>query len=160
MNTATLPAWSVIAGDAVRHRQDIHEHLRKWGAKLHVGVFKTTARLHVQAPPDHGYPSMWLAAMDAAGRGYRLRLASVAGQASTQRDIGEAAADDLWDAVAASWAFVRWYAALPVKHSPGVEHVIAELHAAGRWLADYPVAVAGHDAAIAGLFAMGSQPHD
>jgi len=159
MSTATLPAWSVIAGDAVRHRQDIHEHLRKWGAKLHVGVFKTACRLGVEIP-HHDYPSMWLAAMDAAGRGYRVRLASVAGQASTQRDIGEAAADDLWDAVAAGWAFVRWYAALPVKHSPGVEHVIAELHAAGRWLANYPVSVARHDAEIANLFAVGSHPHD
>ena len=148
MSTATLPAWSVIAGDAVRHRQDIHEHLRKWGAMLHVKL------------ANRGYPSMWLSAMDAAGRGYRLRLASVAGQTSTQRDIGEATADDLWDAVAASWAFVRWAIAEKADGAPGVEHVIAELHAAGRWLADYPVAVAGHDAAINRLFAMGSHPHD
>lgn len=140
MSTTTLPTWSMIAADAARHREQIREELRRWGAVLH-----TRGR-------HRGFPSRWSAALDATSRPYRSRLAGFDHE-STDRDRGEAAADDLWDAVAVAWAFIRWANAEKLDHAPGTEHVFAELQSAGRWLAEYPVAVAGHDAAIAGLFA-------
>lgn len=144
MRTETLPAWSVIAADAMRLRASVHEHLRHWGAMFH-------ARRRAS-----GYPSRWIAAMDSAAHPPRTSLA-YAELGSTDRDRAEAAADDLWDSVAVAWAFVRWLQGERLELSPGVEHVVAELHAAGRWLAEYPVAVAGHDAAIARLFAAGER---
>lgn len=140
MATATLPTWAMIAADADRHRARVLEELRQWGAALHV------AR---RAP---GVPSRWLAAIDAAGRPVRSRIASVDATA-TDRDRAEAEAADLWDAVAVSWGFVRWLAIARLEQAPPVEHLVAELHAAGRWLALYPVSVAAHDQAVAALFA-------
>lgn len=142
MSTATLPTWSIIAADAARHREQIREELRQWGAGLHA------------RGRHRGHPSRWTAALDAASRPYRSRLAGL-DRTSTDRDRGEAAADDLWDAVAVAWAFVRWANAEKPAHAPGTEHVFAELQSAGRWLAEYPVAVAGHDAAVSALFAPG-----
>jgi len=140
MSTATLPTWSMIAADAGRHREYVREQLREWGAGFHV---RSRGR---------GFPSRWLAAFDSTSRPYRSRLASV-DTGSTDRDRAEAAADDLWDAVASTWCFVRWVQAERLEHAPATDHVFAELQSAGRWLAEYPVAVAGHDAAIDGLFA-------
>lgn len=140
MSTATLPTWSMIAADAARHREQIGEELRRWGA------------VHHARGRHRRCPSRWLAAFDATSRPYRSRLAGL-DHTSTDRDRGEAAADDLWDAVALSWSFVRWAAADKLDHAPGTEHLFAELQSAGRWLAEYPVSVSGHDAAIAGLFA-------
>lgn len=140
MATATLPTWATIAADAALHREHVLEQLRQWGAALHV------------ARRSHGVPSRWLAAMDAAGRPMRSRLVSCDPKA-TDRDRAEAAAYDLWDAVAVVWAFVRWLPSARLEQSPAVERVVAELYAAGRWLAAYPVSVAEHDRAIAALFA-------
>lgn len=139
MSTTTLPAWSVLAADAARHRRHVGEQLRQWGAMFHARGCR------------RGLPSRWRAAVDFAARPYRTRLASF-DHGSTDRDRGEAAADDLWDCVSLTWCFVRWAQAEKLEHDPGLDHVFAELQAAGRWLAEYPVAVAGHDAAVAGLF--------
>lgn len=140
MATATLPTWAMIGADADRHRGRVLEQVRQWGAELHV------AR---RAP---GMPSRWLAVVDAAGRPYRSRLAATDATA-TDRDRAEAAADDLWDAVAVAWCFVRWLGERRLEQSPAVEHLVAELHAAGRWLARYRVSVAHHERAVADLFA-------
>lgn len=140
MATATLPTWATIAADADRHREHVLEELRQWGAALHV------AR---RAP---GVPSRWVAALDAAGHPVRSQLVSVDATA-TDRDRADAAAADLWDAVAVAWGLVRWIAIARLDRCPAVEHVVAELHAAGRWLALYPVSVAAHDLAVAALFA-------
>lgn len=138
MATATVaPSWSIVAADAVRHREQLLEHVRRWGAGLHVA--------------RRGLPSRWVAAWDIAARPHRLRLVA-ADIGSTDRDRAEAAADDLWDAVATAWALVRWLSTARLDGAPGVEHVVAELHAAGRWLAWYPVFVSAHDRAIDGLF--------
>jgi len=145
MSTATVPTWCDIAADAGRHREQVLEQVRRWGAALHV------AR---RAP---GVPSRWLAALDAAGRPYRSRIVAV-DHLATDRDRGEAAADDLWDAVAVSWCFVRWLARARLEQAPAVDHLLAELHVAGRWLARYRVSVAAHDRAVAGLFEIPEAP--
>jgi hypothetical protein len=139
MSTATLPTWSVIAADATRYRERIGEQVRTWGAMHHA----TTCGAPV--------PSRWLAAIDSTSRPPRTRLLAVDLQA-TDRDRAEAAADDLWDAVAVAWCFVRWLQTERPTRDPGAEHVIAELYSAGRWLANYPVNVSAHDAAIDRLF--------
>ena len=136
---APLPTWAEVDTEATRLRREVGERLRQWGAVLHA------------RGRHRGLPSRWLAAFDSTQRPYRSRLAQI-DNTSTDRDQAEAAADDLWDAVAQSWCLVTWANAERLEHAPPVEHLIAELHAAGRWLASYPVALAGHDAAIAELF--------
>lgn len=140
--TTAVPAWSVVTVDAVRHRERLLEQLRQWGAGMHVA--------------RRALPSRWYAAHDIAARPYRSRLASIDGGA-TDRDRGEAAAVDLWDAVSTAWALVRWLATARMDNAPGVEHIVAELHAAGRWLARYPVSVAAHDEAIDRLFVVDAE---
>jgi sugar (pentulose or hexulose) kinase len=55
--------------------------------------------------------------------------------------------------VAEAWGFVKWARGHRPPPAPGLEHLLAEMAAAGRWLADYPVTVAAHDAPLAALFA-------
>lgn len=136
----TVATWSIIAADATRHREHLLEHVRQWGAGYHA-----TGR---------ALPSRWVAAWDIAVRPHRLRIVN-ADMGATDRDRAEAAADDLWDAVATAWALVRWLGTARPDGAPGVEHVVAELHTAGRWLAHYPLAVAAHDQAIDRLFRCG-----
>ena len=136
---APLPAWHELDSEATRLRREVGERLRQWGAVLHA------------RGRHRGLPSRWMAAFDSTRRPYRSRLAQI-DNTSTDRDHAEAAADDLWDAVAQSWCLVTWANAERLEHAPPVEHLIAELHAAGRWLASYPVTLAGHDTAIAELF--------
>jgi hypothetical protein len=145
MKITALPTWSMIAADATRYRQRIGDHLRTWAAMLHA---RSRSR---------GVPSRWLAAYDSTTRPIRSRLAA-ASRESTDRDHAEAAADDLWDTAATAWALVRWLQVERLEHDPGVEHVVAELQAAGRWLAEYPVVVSAHESAIARLFAADSEP--
>jgi hypothetical protein len=57
-----------------------------------------------------------------------------------------------------TWSLVRWLRVERLEHDPGVEHVVAELQTAGRWLADYPVVVSAHDSAIARLFVPDEEP--
>jgi hypothetical protein len=132
-------AWIVLAEEANCHLRDLRARLRTWGAMHHA---------RRRAP---GRPSLWIAAFDAVERPPRSRICWQSDE-TTDRDVGESAADDLWDAAAASWAFVSWLHKERLPHDPGSEHLVAELLAAGRWLARYPVEVAGHDAAIDGLF--------
>lgn len=140
MTPDTLPTWSAIATGASHRRELVGEYLRRWAAGLHA------------ASRRPGLPSRWVAAFDTATRPYRSRLVTF-DESTTTRDQAEAASEDLWDAVAAAWAFVRWANREKLEHAPGLEHVAAELHAAGRWLAEYPVLVAGHERAISELFA-------
>ena len=136
MTTATLPTWDMLTADGNARRLALFHHVRSWAAQRHV-------RRHGDATPGR-----CLAALDALVRPTRTRLVSCDINA-TRRDVAEAAADDLWDAVCCSWAFVR---AVPVADGPPTEHVVAELAAAGRWLAVWPVHLAAHNRAVAELF--------
>ena len=138
MATVTLPTWCMIAADATRHREQLLEHVRRWGAAYH-------------AVGGRALPSRWLAAWDLSSRPVRWRIAAP-DLASTDRDRAEAAADDLWDATAVAWQFVRWAGGARLERSPPLEHVVAELHAVGRWLAVSRVFVATHDLAVDRLF--------
>jgi hypothetical protein len=142
MHDAKSPpvAWLVLAEEANCFLRDLRERLRMWGAMHHALS---------RAP---GRPGRWVAAFDAVERPPRSRICWASDE-STDRDVGESAADDLWDAVAASWALVTWLHRERLPDDPGSEHLVADLLAAGRWLAQYPVEVSGHDAAIADLFA-------
>lgn len=136
MNATALPTWDMLAADAHARRLALFGHVRAWAAQRH-------ARRHGDATPGR-----CLAALDALVRPMRTRLVRHDPNA-TRRDAAEAAADDLWDAVCCSWAFVR---AVPVADGPPTEHVAAELAAAGRWLAVWPVHLAAHNRALAELF--------
>jgi hypothetical protein len=137
MSTATLATWSMLTADAGRYRRRLLEQVREWGAAYHAN--------------GRALPSRWLCAWDLANRPVRCRIVAADAGAS-DRERAEAAADDLWDAVAVGWQFAQWAAKARLGPSQGLEHVVAELQAAGRWLAAYPVAVAGHDRALAVLF--------
>jgi len=130
----------VLAEEANTYLRDIRDRLRTWGAIYHA---------RRRAP---GRPGRWVAAFDAATNPPRSSICWASDE-STDRDIGESAADDLWDAVAASWALVTWLHRERLPNDPGSEHLVADLLAAGRWLGQYPVELAGHDDAIADLFA-------
>jgi hypothetical protein len=136
MNTATLPTWDMLTADGNARRLALFHHIRSWAAQRHV--------------TRHGdaTPSRVLAALDASARPMRTRLAGL-DAGTTQRDMAEAVADDLWDAACVAWAMVR---AVPRLEGPPMEHIVAELAATGRWLAAFPVHVAGHDKALAELF--------
>jgi len=139
MSTAALATWAIVTADAVRHRERVLEELRSWAALQHA------------ASRGRGLPGHWHAAYGTAARPARTRLVALDDTAS-ERDRAEAAADDLWDAVAAAWGFVKWGRGHRPPPSAGLEHLLAELAAAGRWLGDYPVTLAAHDAAVAALF--------
>lgn len=138
----TIPSWVSLAAHAGRIREQVGESLRRWGA------------LHHAKSLGGEMPSRWMAAVWMTTRPVRCSIAAASAD-STDRDFAEAAADDLWDAVAVAWSFVRWVAESRLPHDPGTERIVAELHAAGRWLAEYPVAVAAHEAALSHLFASG-----
>lgn len=138
MATVTLPTWCMIAADATHHREQLLEHVRRWGAAYH-------------AVGGRALPSRWLAAWDLSSRPVRSRMVDV-DTTATDRDRAEAAADDLWDATAVAWQFVRWAGGARLERSPPLEHVVAELHAVGRWLAVSRVFVATHDLAVDRLF--------
>ena len=144
MSTAELPTWAMIAADARRVRERLAGELRTWGALFHA---------HRRGP---GMPGYWHAAHVASVQPVRERL--LAGDlTASDRDRAEAAADDLWDAVAAGWAFAGWLRGQHLDEAPAVEHVTAELIFAGRWLARYPVTIAAHEAAVAELFAVAEE---
>jgi len=136
MNTATLPTWDMLTADGNARRLALFHHIRSWAAQRH-------ATRHGAATP-----SRVLAALDATARPTRTRLAGLNAD-TTQRDMAEAVADDLWDAACVAWSMVR---AVPRLEGPPVEHIVAELSATGRWLALFPVHTAAHDRAVAELF--------
>lgn len=136
MKTSKLPAWDTIADAADGRRRSLLEHVRRWSARLHV---ETRSRRT---------PTRILAVLDGLSRPARTRIASTSIDA-TDRDRAEAAADDLWDGVAQTWALVGSSGGTAV---PALEHVLAELAEAGRWLAEFPVLVAAHDREIEKLF--------
>jgi hypothetical protein len=135
----TVPSWVSIAAHAGRIREQVGECARRWGAAYHVAT-------RGGAMPNH-----WVAVVCITSKPIRSGIAA-SDPDSSDRDHGEAAADDLWDAVAVGWSFVKWLAESRLPHDPGAERIVAELQAAGRWLAEYPVMVSAHDAAIARLF--------
>jgi hypothetical protein len=139
MSTAALATWAIVTADAGRHRGRVLEELRSWAALQHA------------ASRGGPLPGHWHAAHGTAARPARTRLVAI-DDTGSDRDRAEAAADDLWDAVAEAWGFVKWARGHRPPPAPGLEHLLAELAAAGRWLADYPVTVAAHDAALAALF--------
>jgi hypothetical protein len=134
MNAATVAGWDQLAAEAGRRRVALWCHVREYAARVHA----TSRR---RETPGH----VW-AALDATTRPPRVRLLLL--HDHTQREYAEAASADLWDAVAAVWALV--------KRSPAdaarLQHVVAELQEAGRWLAAWPVHMAAHDRAIGELF--------
>lgn len=134
---APITPWATIATEANAHREQVLEQLRQWGAALRLAGVPT--------------PSRWVAAHDATARPYRLRIVD-ADWAATDRDAAEAAADDLWDAVASVWSLLRWLATDRPEGAPPVDRLVAELQLAGRWLASYRRSVAAHDSAIDRLF--------
>jgi hypothetical protein len=140
MSTAALVTWAIVTADAGRQRERVLEQLRSWAALQHA------------ASRGGPLPGHWHAAYGTAARPPRTRLVAL-DDAASDRDRAEAAADDLWDAVAEAWAFVKWARRHRPPPAAGLEHLLAELASAGRWLADYPVTVAAHDAALAALFA-------
>jgi len=140
---ADVSPWSTIADEAIRHREQVLEQLRQWGARLHLARLPT--------------PTRWAAAHDAAGRPFRLRILQ-ADEGATDRDRAEAAADDLWDALAVAWGLVRSFAGARPAAVPPLERVVAELQLAGRWLAGYRVSVAAHERAIDRLFTGDAEP--
>ena len=135
MKLDTLPTWSMVAADAHRRRGLLLDHVRQWSALAHARSRGSTSWKTV-------------AALDALSRPMRTRLVSAAADA-TDRERAEAASDDLWDAVAVCYSLV---ASVRGKDVPALEHVLAELAEAGRWLAAYPVTVARHDREIDRLF--------
>ena len=102
---APLPTWAEVDAEATRLRREIGERLRQWAAMLHA------------RGRHRGLPSRWMAAFDSTRRPYRSRLAQI-DLTSTDRDHAEAAADDLWDAVAQSWCLVQWANAERLEHAP------------------------------------------
>jgi len=135
VKTLSVRPWEDLAADAAGRRTALFEHLRTWAARLHV---KKRSAVSTRTT----------AALDALARPFRSAIAA-RDQDATSRDRAEAAADDLWDAVAAVWSLVR---SVDKSDAPALEHVVAELSECGRWLARYPVDVARHDQAISDLF--------
>ena len=135
MNTATLPTWDMLTADGNHRRLALLEHVRRWAARRHVAGGRQT-------------PFRVLAALDALARPMRTRLAR-ANAFTTQRELAEAAADDLWDATCATWSMVK---AANAGGEPPTERVAAELAEVGRWLARFPVHTAAHDKAVSDLF--------
>lgn len=136
MSTATLQMWDTLNAEATGRLQCLAGHVRAWAAATY-------------AMATSGTPGHVVAALDATSRPTRTRLVA-RDDTATDRDRATAAADDLWDAVAVVWCMVR---RTPRDDAPDVEHVVAELHAAGRWLAKFPVHVHRHEKALAELFA-------
>jgi hypothetical protein len=136
MNTATLPTWDMLTADGNARRLALFHHIRSWAAQRH-------ATRHGAATP-----SRVLAALDALARPMRTRLARL-DASTTQRELAEAAADDLWDATCATWSMVK---AANASGDPPTERVAAELAEVGRWLARFPVHTAAHDKAVSDLF--------
>jgi hypothetical protein len=136
MNPAALPTWDMLTADAEHRRVALLEHVRQWAAHRHV------------ATGGQATPSRVIAALDALARPMRTRLARL-DASTTQRELAQAAADDLWDATCATWAMVK---AANAGGEPPTERVAAELAEVGRWLARFPVHAAGHDKALADLF--------
>lgn len=134
MNNATLPEWGQLSAEALHRLEELGRHVRQWAAAEHAATRSRTI------------PGRVVAALNATNAPPRVRL--VALRDPTARDFATAAADDLWDAVAAVWAMVN--------HSPagraGLHHVVAELQTAGVWLASFPVHAARHELALAALF--------
>lgn len=132
--TNPLPSFADLATEANAHRRRLHHHTKRWAVRLRAinGVV----------------PSRVVATLDALARPPRERLLA-AGSDATDRDWASARADDLWDAACQAWTLVRIGERAAV---PGVEHVVAELHEVGRWLKDWPVWCARHDAAVSDLF--------
>ena len=136
MNATTIAGWPTLAADATTRLDVLAGHVRAWAAARH-------ARGRTSETPGHV-----VAALDAATRPPRTRLVARDLDA-TDRDRAEAAADDLWDAVAATWAMVR---RLAREDDADVGAVVVELHTAGGWLAAFPVHASRHDRAISDLF--------
>lgn len=134
MNATPIASWETLAAEAGTRRKALWRHVREWAARVH-----TAARTRET-------PGWTWAALDATSRPQRVIL--LRADDHTEREHAEAAADDLWDATAVVWAMV--------KHTPHeaarLQHVVAELQEAGRWLAAFPVHVATHNRAMAELF--------
>lgn len=135
MSDTTLPTWGDITTDAHRQRLAVFEEVRRWSARTHAAT---------RAP----IPTRAIATLDALSRPIRTRLVECDID-TTDRDRAHAAAGDLWDAVSQAWALVRSFDRLP---GPPLEHVVAELVAAGRWLAAFPVLIERHEREIDKLF--------
>jgi hypothetical protein len=129
-----MPSWDTLTADANTRRQQLWHHVREWAARHHAST------------RNRSTPGRVLAALDATARPPRSRL--VALHDATQHEVAEAAANDLWDATAVVWAMVKH----APEHAHGLHHVVAELQAAGRWLAAFPVHTAQHERALAELF--------
>lgn len=133
-NTPPLPSFDELATEANAHRRRLHYHTKRWAVRVRA--------------INGAVPTRVAATLDALARPPRERLLA-AGTDATPREWASARADDLWDAACQAWTLVRVGERAAV---PGVEHVVAELHEVGRWLKDWPVWCARHDAAVSDLF--------
>lgn len=135
MRTATVPTWGDITTQAHRQRLAVLAEVRRWSARTHAST---------RAP----IPTRAIATLDALSRPIRARLVE-RDIDTTDRDRADAAAADLWDGVAQTWSLVRSFDRIP---GPPLEHVVAELVAAGRWLAEFPVLIERHQRELDKLF--------
>jgi hypothetical protein len=136
MNDNLPCPWETLAAEGGQRLRELRTHVRQWAARHHVA----TRCRHT--------PGRAMAALDATGRPPRVGF--LRGRDHTQRELAEATADDLWDAAAVVWAMVNNAGG----ESARLHHVVAELQETGRWLAAFPVHTAGHDRAMAELFAV------
>lgn len=136
MSTTAASTWAIATTDAAAFLARLRGHLRTWAALQHARSMGGAVS---------GY---WYAAYEAVRRPVRVSIVTATGTA-TEREQADATADDLWDAVANARAFVRWARRRRRTGSPALEPLEAEVRAAEKWLADYPISVAIFEAAAA-----------
>ena len=134
MRASRLPEWHEIADEGHRLNENVWERLRGVAARQHLE--------HPSVP----MPGRLIAAIDMLAHPLRSKLTARDANA-TDRDRATAIADDLHDAVGQCWLLLP-----TLEEHAGPERVVAELVAAGRWLAQVPVWGAQHEQQVEQLF--------
>jgi len=125
--TAAHPAdlqalsWPELTSQAHRHRRGLRRAVAGWSARRHA------------VTGGGAMPSRAWAALYFAGKPARTSIAAHAGQA-TDQEHAEAAADDLWDAVAVVDDLARWIDRRNSAMDPCRVALVAEANVARGWL--------------------------
>lgn len=117
-------SWAELTGQAHGHRQALRRAVAGWSARRH-------AMTCGGAMPSRAWAALWF-----AGKPARTSIAAHAGPA-TDQEQAEAAADDLWDALAVVDDLARWIDRRNNPTDPCRVAVVAEANVARGWLVQW-----------------------